>query len=154
VATEYSEVTPKDRDVAAFVAARPWELNLWKLPAKMWVARENNENTKCNEIIAVLMLNTHPYLAIDLIVANKPARPFMRIMRLYLMAEDWLKMINAPIVCIAIRDTDAHFQSIVRRLGFVKEGIEVDKNGNQIETVFAKRLRYTEQAPLAAETVH
>jgi hypothetical protein len=153
MATEYSEVTPKDRDVAAFVAARPWELNLWKLPAKLWVARENNEETHCNEIIAVLMLNTHPYLAIDLIVADKVKRPFMRIMRLYLMAEDWLKMIGAKIVCIAIRDTDVHFQSLIKRLGYEKAGVESDNDGNQIETVFAKRLGRSEDAVIV-ETVH
>jgi hypothetical protein len=152
MATEYSEVTPMDRDVAAFVAARPWALNLWKLPVKMWVARENNEETKCNEIVAVLMLNTHPYLALDLVAANPAARPFMRIMRLWLMAEDWLKMIGAPIVCVTINDTNAHYQSIIRRLGFEKSGIETDKNGNQVETIFTKQLRRNEDNLVA--TVH
>jgi hypothetical protein len=148
--TEYAEVTGEDRDVAAFVAAHSQDINLFRLPVKMWVAREDDDETACKEIVAVLMLSTYPYLCLDLIVRKPETRPFMRIMRLWLMAEDWLKFIGAPAVAVSILDTNPYYQCIIRRLGFEPSGVEYDANGNAVETVFVKQLR---SQPLA-EMVH
>ena len=132
--TTYHEVTADDRDVAAFIASRPLSINLLALPAKMWVARYGPR------IVAVMMLNTAPYLSIDVEQADRSTRSFVRLYKLYQMVEAWLRIHEIPAVCITITNTDAHFQSIIRRLGYVKAGVEVDDNGNEIETVFMKTL--------------
>lgn len=132
--TTYHEVTADDRDVAAFIASRPLSINLLSLPAKMWVARYGPR------IVAVMMLNTTPYLSIDVEQADRSTRSFVRLYKLYRLVETWLRIHEIPAVCITVTNTDAHFQSIVRRLGYVKAGVEVDDNGNEIETVFMKNF--------------
>jgi hypothetical protein len=131
----YSEVTASDRDVALFLAASPHAVNFYALPVKAWVARENGR------MVAILMLKTQPYLSLDLVRVDEASRPFMRILKLYRMAEAWLKERKVPIVAVAIRDDSRHFQSLVRRFGFVPIGASQDDDGNQVETIFGKVLR-------------
>lgn len=143
VRTRYAEVGGEDHDVAAFVAAHPLSINLRALPVKMWVAREGTT------IVAVLMLNTHPYICLDLVLADPTARPFMRILRLWIMAEDWLKQQGVPIVCVTIHNSLMHYQSIIRRLGFEQVGVEPNGLDPPVETIFAKRFRaYTYDLPM------
>lgn len=134
--TAYAEVLGTDTDVAAFVAAHPYDLNLYRLPVKMWVARQGGSHN----IVAVLMLKVDPYVSVDLIVAEPKTRPFMRIVKLWRMAEAWLKERNVPICCVSIHNSQVHFQSLVRRLGFEKIGDEENIYGQPVETIFAKSL--------------
>lgn len=129
--TTYTEAAG-ERDVAAFLAARANQLNLWKLPLKVWVARQGDE------IVAALTLNSLDYLSISLIVGDPTQRPFMRIVKLWRMADRWLREHGVPVVCAPVRNTDPHFQSLLRRLGFVKVGVETDADGNEVETIYAK----------------
>ncbi len=138
--TVYSEVSADDRDVAAFVVQHLQLLDLTHLPVKMWVARLGSR------IEAVLMLTTHPFPSLDMVVANKKARPFMRIMRLWLLAEEWLNSVGVPIIAISINNTDSHFQSLARRFGFEKIGTVTDnKTGYETETLFGKKLKTQSQ---------
>jgi hypothetical protein len=140
--TVYADVTRDDVDVAAFVAAHPHTINLRALPVKMWVARQGGA------IVAVLMLSTVPYVCLDLILADPASRPFFRIINLWFMAEDWLKSRRVPIICIAIHNSLAHYQSLVRRFGFEKVGVEPNGLDEPVETVFAKRLLDRDEAEL------
>jgi len=132
--TKYTEVTPDDSDVFAFLCLHVGSINLLHLPIKMWVARQDDK------IIALLMLKTVPYTSLDLIVADPTARPFMRIIKLWRIAEAWLKSHNVPIICISIRDDSAHFQSLIRRLGFTVIAAYGKQDDCADETIFAKRF--------------
>lgn len=132
--TTYTEVIAADRDVAAFIASHLDSVNILKLPLKMWVARQDNA------IVAVMMLKVDPYPSLDLILANPKSRPFMRVLRLWQMAEKWLREHGVPIICASIHNSLQHYQSLVRRFGFEQIGEEVDTAGNAVETVYARRL--------------
>lgn len=129
--TTYSEAAG-ERDVAAFLAARADQLNLWKLPIKVWVARQGGA------IVAALTLNAGDYLSVTLISADPAQRAFMRFARLWKLASTWLAANAVPIVCAPVRNTDRHFQSILRRLGFTKVGVEKSDAGEEVETIYAK----------------
>ena len=139
----YSEVSAEDRDVAAFMVAHLNDMSIWRLPVCMWVARDGEGN-----IVAVLALNCVTYPTLDLTLADPSARPFMRILKLWHMAEAWLQARGVPLIACSIRDSQAHFQSLVRRYGFVKIGVEKDHDGNQVETIFGKQLITDAAAPL------
>lgn len=144
MATTYCEVGNDDMDAAAFIAAHPYELNLFNLPVKAWVAREDGN------IVAVLMLRKPAHL--DAIVADPDARPFMRLLKLYRIAEAWLKAAGVPIICVEINDTRRHFQSLMKRIGFEKIGANDNVFGVPVETVFAKTL--IPGRLIASENVH
>ena len=134
--TTYTEVGPDDRETLAFLCEHAiGNVNLYHLPVKMWVAKDSTG------IVALLMLNTIPYLSLDLITAHPETRPFMRIIKLWRMAESWLKAQNAPMVAVSIHNTLQHYQMLLRRLGFVKIGEESDKDGNVVETIYGKTLK-------------
>lgn len=143
--TTYTAVTANEADVAAFLAYHLDTINIWSLPAKLWAARQDGM------LVAVLMLKTRPYLSLDLVVANPATRPFMRIMKLYLLAETWLRANNVPMVSVSILNTNAHFQSLARRLGYQKIGEESDANGNVVETIYGKPLTAPASLALHAE---
>ncbi len=132
--TVYSAVSGADVDVAAFMAARVNDMNVWKLPLQMWVARD------ASGIVAVLALNCIDFPTLDLTLADPTTRPFMRILKLWHLAEAWLVERGVPLIACSIRDSQAHFQSLVRRYGFVKIGVEYDDDGNQVETILGKQL--------------
>jgi len=144
--TDYAEVTDTDTDVATFITQHLDSVNLYHLPIKMWVARHDGT------IIALLMLKTDPYVSIDLIVADPDSRPFMRILRLWQIAEVWLIEHNVPIVATSIHNSRAHFQDLVKRAGFEVVGSEADNDGKIVETIFAKAL-HKAKLPLS-KTVH
>jgi hypothetical protein len=98
----------------------------------MWVAKDETG------IVALLMLKTVPYLSLDMIVAHPDSRPFMRIIKLWRMAEAWLKAQKVPMVAVSVFNTLQHYQSILRRMGFEKIGEEADDDGNAIETIYGK----------------
>jgi hypothetical protein len=132
--TEYFEVRPQDTDVGAFLASHVNQINIWALPSKIWAAREDGK------IVALLTLTTFPYVAIDLIIGDPASRPFMRILRLWRVAEQWLSEQRVPAVCAPIKEYMLHFQTLVKRLGFVPGGEELDEDGNVIETIFIKKI--------------
>lgn len=139
--TTYSDVTAMDTDVAAFIVEHRYAINLLAMPLKMWVARQGGR------VVGVLLLNPTPYLALDLVLADRTQRPFMRIIKLWRLAERWLVANNVPIVCVSIHDQQAHFQSLVRRLGFVEVGEEPNLYGERVETIFAKTFPVTAYQP-------
>jgi hypothetical protein len=132
--TEYFEARAADTDVAIFVASHVDQINIWALPHKIWAAREDGK------IVALLTLSTFPYVAIDLIVGDPSTRPFMRILRLWRVAEQWLSEHKVPVVCAPIKEHMLHFQSLVRRLGFIPGGEEIDEDGTVLETIFMKKI--------------
>jgi hypothetical protein len=132
--TTYTEATVDDRDVAAFLAAHPYDLNLFELPCKLWVARDGAT------IVAVLMLKTTPYVALDLIRNEAISRPFMRVWKLWKVAEAWLRANKVPIICASIPDHLTHYQSLVARAGFEIIGVHPNSEGIPVETIFAKAL--------------
>lgn len=134
IASTYTEVSADDRDVALFITQHLDSVNLYKLPVKMWAAREGDT------IIAVMMLKTDPYPSLDLIVANPKSRPFMRIFKLLRVAEAWLRAQHVPMIALSIKTTRVHFQSLVRRLGYKEIGTELDEHGTVVETIFGRAL--------------
>lgn len=128
--TTYNEVTGADTDVAVFLAHRLDIINIWRLPLKAWVARQDGE------IVAVLAFTNVDYPAIHFMVANPATRPFMRLIKLWLMAYEWCKSIKLPLVCAPVYNHLRHFQSIIRRLGFRKIGEERDANNQVVEVIY------------------
>lgn len=129
--TSYAEVTAADRDVAAFLATQLHVLNIWRLPRAAWVARQDGA------IVAVLVLTNVDYPAIHLLLPPGSARPFMRIVKLWRLAKAWLASHNVPVVAAPVYVQLRHFQSLLRRLGFVKAGEESDENGTVLEVIYA-----------------
>ena len=134
--TTYTDVTADDQETLAFLCAHAiGNVNLYHLPVKMWVAKDETG------IVALLMLKTVPYLSLDLIVAHPETRPFMRILRLWQTAEKWLKAQNVPMVATSVFNTLQHYQSLLRRMGWVKIGEELDDNGTAVETIYGKTFQ-------------
>lgn len=129
--TSYSEVGAEDRDVAIFLATQLQTINVWRLPLKTWVARQEGK------IIAALVLTCVDYPAVHLLIADPTSRPFMRAAKLWKLAALWMRSIDMPMVCAPIFATLHHFQSLARKLGFVHIGDSFDDNGNPIETIYA-----------------
>jgi hypothetical protein len=132
--TVYAEVTPTDTDVAVFLCDHLADINVWNLPVKMWVARQDGA------IVALMMLHSRPAVYLDLILAHPEQRPFMRILRLWQMAQRWLDALGVPLVCVTIRNELVHYQSLVRRVGFEPVGVQCDANGTEVETIYGRRL--------------
>lgn len=128
--TTYDEVGPEDRDVAAYLAGRLDVINIWRLPLNAWVARQDGE------IVAVLVFTNVRYPAIHFCVAHPERRPFMRIAKLWLMAYEWFKVKQIPLVCASVFNHLHHFKSLVRRLGFRQIGVELNDKGEEIETIY------------------
>lgn len=131
--TEYAEVG-SDRDVAVFLAQQLHVINIWKLPLAAWVAREDGK------IVAILALTNVDYPAIHLFKASPNARVFMRIFKLWEMAKGWMIARNFPVVAAPVAPHLYHFQSILRKLGFEKVGVEKDTVGNVVEVIYMHRL--------------
>jgi hypothetical protein len=128
--TTYAEVGPEDHDVAVFLVQHLQFINIWRLPLKAWVAREDGR------IVAVMTFDNITYPAIHVIVADPDSRPFMRIAKLWLMAYQWFKDIQVPLICAPVFNHLHHFQSLVRRLGFRKIGVETNDAGVEVETIY------------------
>lgn len=133
--TSYEEVQPTDRAVAQFIAARaPQIFNVYHPPIQYWVARRDGE------IVALLALSVEPYLSLDLVRADPRSRPFMVILKLWKLAEAWLRARNVPAIAVTILDTSLHFQDLVKRMGFEPCGVETNTAGEPVETIFIKQL--------------
>ena len=130
--TEYAEAGASDVDIALYIAKNPQCVNVLCLPVKIWAARQNNE------LVALLLLKTVPYISLDLYIVRPETRPFMRMFKLLRTAETWLQHCNVPMVCIAIHNSNRHFQALVRRLGYTEIGNELDENGIENTTIYAK----------------
>lgn len=129
--TTYSEVGPDDTEVAAFLASQLHILNIWRLPLKAFVAKQDGKP------IAVMAITCVQYPAIHLLVVDPATRPFMRITKLWYLARDWMRSINMPMICAPVFAHLHHFQFLVRKLGFEKIGEEMDENGNTVENIYA-----------------
>ena len=62
-----------------------------------------------------------------------------------LMAFEWFKSIGMPMVCAPVFNHLHHFQSLLRRLGFRKIGIEHTPDGIPTETIYG--YFFTEETP-------
>jgi hypothetical protein len=132
--TTYHEVEPTDRSVVAFLCAQLGRLDVYNLPKKAWVARRDED------IIAVLTFRPSPVPSIDLFVADPLARPFMRIMKLWRVARQWLDAHNVPLVCASVKNCDVHWQELLQRIGFEPVGEEFNADGEAVETIFGRKL--------------
>ena len=130
--TEYAEAGASDVDIALYIANNPQCVNVLCLPVKIWAARQNSE------LVALLLLKTAPYISLDLFVVRPETHPFMRMFKLLHKAEEWLQNHAVPMVCIAIHNSNRHFQALVRRLGYAECGNEIDENGIENTTIYAK----------------
>lgn len=138
--TTYAEVGPDDRDVALFLVYHLNRINIWRLPLKAWVARRNGE------ILAVLTFDNITYPAIHIILQPR-TRPIVAILKLWYLARDWFTAIGMPMVCAPVFTYLHHFQSLLRRVGFVKVGEERDKNNRVCEIIYG----YYFKEPVHAE---
>ena len=132
--TTYAEVGPDDRDVALFLVHNLHRINIWRLPLKAWVARRDET------ILAVLTFDHVTYPAIHVITAPD-TRPFVAILKLWYMAKDWFEAIGMPLICAPVFTTLHHFQSLLRRLGFVEIGEETNAAGKKVETIYGYYLK-------------
>jgi hypothetical protein len=128
--TTYSEVTADDKDVAIYLATRIDVVNIWRLPLKAWVARQDGK------IVAVMIFDNVTYPAIHILVPDPNSRPFMRIVKLWLIAYKYFKSIKMPIICAPVPTHLHHFKSLVRRLGFREVGEERDDNNVVVEIIY------------------
>lgn len=131
--TTYAEAGA-EKDVAVFLAQQLHVLNIWSLPKAAWVAREDGE------IVAVLVLTCVEYPALHVFLARADARPFMRIMKLWRLAQAWLRANDVPAIFAPVYAHLRHFQSLMRRLGWKRCGEESDANGNVLEVIYAYRF--------------
>lgn len=137
--TTYSEVGPTDSDVALFLATQLQVINIWSLPLKAWVARQDGE------IVVVLIFTNVQYPAIHFCKRDPDSRPFMRLIKLWLMAYEYFKSIKLPIVCAPVFVHLHHYQSILRRLGFTKAGEEKNPDGSVAEVIYG--YDFTTESP-------
>jgi hypothetical protein len=135
--TTYTEVGPDDHDVALFLVHHLNRINIWRLPLKAWVARQDDE------IVAVLTFENVTYPAIHFILNEKFPRPFVRVMKLWLMAYGWFEEIGIPLVCAPVFDHLRHFQALIRKLGFRRVGVETTTTGAVVETIYAYHFKET-----------
>lgn len=133
--TTYAEVTEADRDVALFLVNNINRINIWRLPLKAWVARRDEK------ITAVLTFDNITYPSIHVIVAPDAGRPFVALLKLWYMALEWFASIDMPMICAPVFIHLHHFQSLLRRLGFVKVGEERDDDNRVTEIIYAYYLK-------------
>jgi len=134
--TTYTEVGPDDRDVALFLVNHLQRINIWRLPLKAWVARQDGE------IVVVLTFENVTYPAIHIITNDKFPRPFMRVIKLWRIAEAWFRAAGMPMVAAPVFNHLYHFQSLLRRFGFTKIGEEYE-DGHPVETVYGYNFKET-----------
>lgn len=128
--TTYDEVTAAMPDVAVFLAKNIHAINIWRLPLKAWVARQDGE------IVAVLTFTNVVYPALHFILAEPKSRPFMRLLKLWLMAREWFLANSFPMIAAPVFNYLHHYRHMMERFGFTKIGEESDMDGNIVETIY------------------
>lgn len=135
--TTYTEVG-EERDVAAFLARQLHVLNIWSLPKTAWVARQDGE------IVAVLALTCVEYPALHFFIAKPGDRPFMRLLKLWRLAQTWLRAHRVPVICAPVFAHLRHYQSLLRRAGWERWGEVSDADGNVVEVIYAYTFTHEE----------